>query len=261
MRRYRRGSHSSDAPNAADWAAKVQKLQSPTLQALLKEYVDFPVNQNLCSSIFHFIPSLLPPFLYRRRWIEYVLFCGPTLKSSLLEELSMHIVIEALLVTIICQPLLGDLADPEGIRAGIMYILLYLSCVLQLVCISVHIITVIAIISLDESLVLEWAADKIDAFAVAGYLHTRSYFSFVACVGAWPLLIISGEDPYYVKWICLAVFVVCFLISSLPNGSIGIINSILFPQLQVSCNAVCQSGLVLCCYLSCSCCTIRIAYL
>ena len=106
---------------------------------------------------------------------------------------------------------------------------------MQLVCISVHILAVISIAAIDESLMLEWVSDKIEGFTTAGMLHTRSYFSFLLCIVAWPLLTIGGEDPYYIKWVCLVVFCTFVGLSTLPWGAVGIINYVLHPQLQVRC--------------------------
>ena len=153
---------------------------------------------------------------------------------SLLEEMSMHIVIEALLLTIIMAPIMDSTLDPESsLQHAILYVMMYFSSVLQIICISVHILLVCAIIPVEEVLLQEWIATKLEAFTTAGHLHTRSYFSFLTCIVVWPILSITGDDPYYVRGICLFIFILFIALTAMPFGSVGIVGFILQPQLQV----------------------------
>lgn len=123
---------------------------SAAIHKLVEDYLDFPKYNNESIDLLSWIPRFFPPFMYRRRWIEFILFCGATLKSSLLEELSVHIVVETLLLSITMQPIISNTLDVTTIKQSVLFISICAASVVLLVSITSHVLLACAVITINE---------------------------------------------------------------------------------------------------------------
>ena len=49
------------------------------------------------------IPIILPPFMFKKRLIQLILYSGKGLKSGITEEMSQHVLVDALFVTLVAS--------------------------------------------------------------------------------------------------------------------------------------------------------------
>ncbi len=125
---------------------------SASSQSLLLEWL-----QHAPPPFSRWLPCALPPFVYRRRWVELLLFAGggAAMRAALVSEFSTHILVDALFTGISAAPTFGLVLRLEGAEAGVtvvVQILLVVCTIAQILSLSVHVIGMSAVLNIHEKL-------------------------------------------------------------------------------------------------------------
>lgn len=98
------------------------------------------------------IPLIFPPFMFKRRLVQQILFGGTELKSGAIEEYSLHVLVEALFLTVSCQPLFTDVFIDKhfSILHSIFVSFFYFTVVVQVSSLIINIIWICSMAQLQE---------------------------------------------------------------------------------------------------------------
>ena len=84
------------------------EFYTPLFKSLRNEFLNLPKAGDKLPWYMR-IPMAYPPFMFRRRLLQMLLCCGSgaELKSGLIDELSQHVLVDTLFLTITVAPLFG----------------------------------------------------------------------------------------------------------------------------------------------------------
>jgi hypothetical protein len=141
---------SLDEPTSANFNTNTIH-ESEKIVALRHEFMQLPTPDAKVSWWYR-IPFVLPPFMFRRRVIQQVLYGGTELKSGMLEEYSLHVLVETLFITVSCQPLFDQVfAFQQFDLVHTIFISYFFFTVSVQVCsLSTNILWICAIVQLQE---------------------------------------------------------------------------------------------------------------
>jgi hypothetical protein len=125
--------------------------ESDTIVAMRREFMQLP-KPDVKVSWWCRIPFIFPPFMYKRRVIQQILYGGSELKSGMLEEYSLHVLVEALFITVSCQPLFDQVfafQDFDLVHTAFLSYFFF-TVTLQVCSLCTHIIWICAIVQLQE---------------------------------------------------------------------------------------------------------------
>ena len=140
---------SFDEPTSATFNNSIH--ESEKIVALRHEFMQLPTPDTKVPWWYR-IPFVLPPFMFRRRVIQQVLYGGTELKSGMLEEYSLHVLVETLLITVSCQPLFDQVfafQDFDLVHT-IFISFCFFTVSVQVCSLSTNILWICAIVQLQE---------------------------------------------------------------------------------------------------------------
>jgi hypothetical protein len=123
------------AVSALDEFYSAEKKKMSLIYSLTSEFLKIPQKSDVLP-LWRRSPFIYPPFLFRRRLIQLIVFTGPDLKNCVMQEFIQHIIVETLLLVNTTYFLFGSQFMDESSWTngmGAMYFLVILTNMLQLV--------------------------------------------------------------------------------------------------------------------------------
>ena len=183
---------------------------------------------NASVPLFFRIPQLLPGIIFKRRLHDMVYFVGDELKQGLIDEMSIHILIDSLFFTITASPIYQNVLPTKcyTYACRLSIILTYIVFNVQLWTITLHAIFLFALIEVPSIACKEWMSRRESAVYVVGRLHVLGLYLFVLNFFLWPF---AHYDIFY-QIICTAtslsiwLFVFYFTGTTVTNGIFDSLN-------------------------------------
>ena len=173
-------------------------------------------------------PQILSGIMFEKRVSDLIQLNGDEAKMGLLEELSIHILIDSLFFTITAAPILGDNLPHTcyNIPCVILMILTYITFNMQLLTIILHAIILFAIVEIPTSVFKDWLVDRQAVIYTVARLHILGLYIFTCNFVMWPF---ANYDISY-QIICtastLSVWAIVFYIigTSVTDGVFDALN-------------------------------------
>ena len=151
------------------------------------------------------LPLMLVPLYWEDRIKFLASQKGEDIKELLIEEMSIHILIDTLLLTITAVPMFSNTLPMGEAREGQNLLLVacsqwtlaaitYLTFAVQLCAILSHAMLIFAFIEVGSSVFSKWIKTKIPAIMCAAQLHIFGFYSFMSMFLLWPLT--TYQYPY-----------------------------------------------------------------
>jgi len=183
---------------------------------------------NATIPLFFRIPQLLPGFIFKRRLHDMIYFGGDEVKQGLIEEMSIHILIDSLFFTITVSPIYQQVLPVTCYTyiCRLSIILTYIVFNVQLWTISLHAIILFALVEVPSIACKEWMSRRESAIYVVGRLHVMGLYLFVLNFFLWP---IANYDTFY-QIVCTItslstwLFVFYFTGTTVTNGIFDSLN-------------------------------------
>jgi hypothetical protein len=184
------------------------------------------VNANV--PLFFRIPQLLAGIIFKRRLHDMVYFVGDELKQGLIEEMSIHILIDSLFFTITVSPIYQNVlpATCYTYACRLSIILTYIVFNVQLWTITLHAIFLFALLEVPSIACKEWLSRRESTVYVVGRLHVFGLYLFVLNFFLWPF---AHYDNFY-QIVCTVtslstwLFVLYFTGTTVTNGIFDSLN-------------------------------------
>ena len=151
---------------------------------------------------YFFFPQIMSGIIFEKRVSDLIQLNGDEAKMGLLEELSIHILIDSLFFTITAAPILGDNLPHTcyDIPCVMLIILTYITFNLQLLTIILHAIILFAMVEIPTSVFKDWLVDRQAAIYTVARLHVLGLYIFTCNFVMWPF---ANYDTSY-QIICTA---------------------------------------------------------
>ena len=146
-KRNRELSSQADGTPSGDSAA--MEAPAKTLIETLRQECHSLVEPDAVRPWYKHIPFIVAPFISKRRLVQFLLYAGSGLKSGLIEELSQHILIDALLLTVTCTPITLTPAL-DGPWEAVVYAMFFLTAVLQISSLTSCVIWICAFVQIES---------------------------------------------------------------------------------------------------------------
>ena len=184
---------------------------------------------NASVPLFFRIPQLFAGIIFKRRLHDMVHFVGgDELKQGLIEEMSIHILIDSLFFTITVSPIYQNILPATcytyACRLSIM--LTYIVFNVQLWTITLNAIFLFALLEVPSIACKEWMSRRESAVCVVGRLHVLGLYLFVLNFFLWPF---ANYDNFY-QIVCTVtslstwLFVLYFTGTTVTNGIFDSLN-------------------------------------
>mmetsp|Transcript_5011 Transcript_5011/g.7655 ORF Transcript_5011/g.7655 Transcript_5011/m.7655 type:complete len:351 (-) Transcript_5011:99-1151(-) len=164
-------------------------------------------------ALWKYLPVIYPPFIFKKRIIQLILFSGPGLKSIVMEEFGLHILVEALLVTIICTPILSETftGNDMGWEQCYLVSLFFITANVQLISLVNNIIWVCSFAQIGDAIFQVWMSSRVDVLVTSFRIHSLAFYLFAASLLSWPLIMYPYPFNLVVAAapICLSALYVC----------------------------------------------------
>jgi hypothetical protein len=174
---------------------------------LIEEFLDFPKKyqcQFTLTTLLRFLPLPVAAICYERRIDQVFLMTNKEAKSGLITELSTHIIIDCLFLTITATPIYNNQLQLDSRIQQIVAVLFYLTFNLQLVSILLNGILIFTLIEIPNHLIREWGMERKSCFLYVARVHTLGMYCFLGCSLLWPVATFSHPD-YIITWIATIV--------------------------------------------------------
>ena len=128
------------------------EFYAPLYKSLRNEFLSLPKETDVVPWYMR-LPIVYPPFMFRRRLLQMLLCCGSgaELKSGLIDELTQHVVVETLYLTIMIAPLFTHFDfETEAYYQTAVLALFYLSVVVIMSSVVSQVTWICAIIQITE---------------------------------------------------------------------------------------------------------------
>jgi hypothetical protein len=177
---------------------------------------------------YFFFPQIMSGIIFEKRVSDLIQLNGDEAKMGLLEELSIHILIDSLFFTITAAPILGGTLPRtcSSIPCVMLIMLTYITFNLQLLTIILHAIILFAIVEIPTSVFKDWLVDRQAAIYTVARLHVLGLYIFTCNFVMWPF---ANYDRSY-QIICtactLSVWATVFYIvgTSVTDGVFDVLN-------------------------------------
>lgn len=179
----------------------------PQQQRSGSQSADDRLIEEVCSRVFDLPPSTAPAagmaWLPRptmdicnpERFEKLLLTAGEEAKFGLVNELSTHILIDCLFLTITVAPIYGmQLDDSHTWLERVRLVVFYLTFQIQLVSILLNAITIFTVIEVPSHKFRVWALKRVHNLILCARFHMGGLYAFYVCALLWPLTTVS--DPY-----------------------------------------------------------------
>eukprot|EP01033_Poteriospumella_lacustris_P011978 gene11978-8552_t len=141
------------------------------------------------------IPRLLVPICFADRFEQFLLTAGDEAKFGVVNELSTHILIDCLFLTITVAPIYDmHLDESHTWLEHVCLVVFYLTFQIQLVSILLNAITIFASLEVPSHKFRVWALKRVPNMILCARFHLVGLYSFYVCALLWPLTTVS--DPY-----------------------------------------------------------------
>ena len=141
------------------------------------------------------IPRLLVPICFADRFEQFLLTAGDEAKFGVVNELSTHILIDCLFLTITVAPIYSmQLDDSHTWLEHARLVVFYLTFQIQLVSILLNAITIFTVVEVPSHKFRVWALKRVPNMILCARFHLVGLYSFYVCALLWPLTTVS--DPY-----------------------------------------------------------------
>lgn len=134
---------------------------------------------------------------FEKRLDQLFLLSGKEAKAGLINEMSTHILIECLLLTITAQPIYNNQLDMHTIISKVACCLFYCTFHLELISILLHGLLVFALVENLSAVVPEWGMRRKKAILFVARLHMTGLALFFLCSIVWPISIFGKKDLHH----------------------------------------------------------------
>ena len=173
-------------------------------------------------------PQIISGIMFEKRVSDLIQLNGDEAKMGLLEELSIHILIDSLFFTITAAPILGGSLPRTcyNIPCVMLIALTYITFNMQLLTIILHAIILFAIVEIPTSVFKDWLVDRQAVIYTVARLHILGLYIFTCNFVMWPF---ANYDTSY-QIICtactLSVWTIVFYIvgTSVTDGVFDALN-------------------------------------
>ena len=133
-------------------------------------------------------PQIMSGIIFEKRVSDLIQLNGDEAKMGLLEELSIHILIDSLFFTITAAPILGGTLPRtcSSIPCVMLIMLTYITFNMQLLTIILHAIILFAIVEIPTSVFKDWLVDRQAAIFTVARLHVLGLYIFTCNFVMWP---------------------------------------------------------------------------
>ena len=177
---------------------------------------------------YFFFPQIMSGIIFEKRVSDLIQLNGDEAKMGLLEELSIHILIDSLFFTITAAPILGGTLPRtcSSIPCVMLIMLTYITFNMQLLTIILHAIILFAMVEIPTSVFKDWLVDRQAAIYTVARLHVLGLYIFTCNFVMWPF---ANYDTSY-QIICtactLSVWATVFYIvgTSVTDGVFDVLN-------------------------------------
>ena len=129
------------------------------------------------------------------RFEKLLMTAGDEAKFGLVNELSTHILIDCLFLTITVAPIYSmQLDDSHTWLERVRLVVFYLTFQIQLVSILLNAITIFTVVEVPSHKFRVWALKRVPNMILCTRFHLVGLYSFYVCALLWPLTTVS--DPY-----------------------------------------------------------------
>ena len=123
---------------------------SVNLEYLRNKFLPLPP-ENKPVSFLRRLPFILPPFMFKKRLIQLILYSGKSLKSGITEEMSQHVLVDALFVTLVASRIFQiDNSQLHLLGSRINVSFLILTVVIHLCSLVSEVIWICSFIQINE---------------------------------------------------------------------------------------------------------------
>ncbi len=217
----------SNTENSYMHKSSERENKKPEMIDLIEEFLDFP-NKYKCSftvlTLLRFVPVPIAAICHERRIDQVFLMTNKEAKSGLITELSTHIIIDCLFLTITATPIYNNELSLDTQMQRILTVLFYLTFNLQLISILLNGILIFSLVEIPTHNIREWGMDRKACFLYVARLHIVGMYGFLGCSMLWPC--VSYKFPEFLAtWIAAMI---PWIISLAVIGKINLCHSASF---------------------------------
>lgn len=157
-----------------------------------------------------YIPSFVFSIIYKKRVHELILVNGNRAKSAMLNEISSHILINSLFLTVSFYPIYNKSLplDHHDIFSTITVGLIYLLFNIQLLTIILYALIIFSMFEIPTAIFNQWLVQRQELIYFTARLDVSGLFIFALCPYVWAL---SHYDIFY-QYICICTSLCVWII-------------------------------------------------
>lgn len=162
-----------------------------------------------------YLPQPIAAICFEHRIRQMLLLTHEESKAGLINELSTHILIDCLFLTITSAPIYSNELLLHTLFQQWLGIVFYCTFHVQLLSVLLHGVLIFALVEIPSSIFRLWAYPRIQVFLFVARVHTCGMYLFLICAMTWP---VANYDNFH-GFMCLIASLLPWTVALLCIGT------------------------------------------